>query len=79
MENQQKEKVSSELLLERKEDIEKAINSFQYHKVISCLKVMKKTLITRELLQKTLVGKTLKRCSELQVTMEHGDKEAEAS
>ncbi len=73
------EKVSSELLLERKGELEKALSSHKFHTVISLLKVLKKTLITRELLADTLIGKTLTSCSNSQAPKDRGDLEGEAS
>lgn len=77
--NNKLEKVSSQLLLETKGDLEKALSSHKFHTVIALLKVLKKTLITRELLADTLIGKTLTSCSKAQAPKEHGDLEGEAS
>lgn len=72
------EKISSEELLERKADLEKALSSHEFHTVVSCLKVLQKTLITRQLLEDTLIGKTLTSCSKVVTPKEHGDLEGDA-
>lgn len=72
------EKISSEELLERKADLEKALSSQQFHTVVSCLKVLQKTQITRQLLEETLIGKTLTSCSKVITPKEHGDLEGDA-
>ena len=72
------EKTSSEELLERKADLEKALSSHQFHTVVSCLKVLQKTQITRQLLEDTMIGKTLTSCSKLVTPKEHGDLEGDA-
>jgi predicted lipoprotein len=71
------EKISSEQLKDRKAEIEKLKGKHDYHNVASILKLLQKSQITRELLQETLIGKTMTALSQLQTPPEHGDKESE--
>ena len=70
-------RITSEELTERKADLEKFLKIRDLRNVLNILRVLKKTVITRELLASTLIGKTITTCSNLELPKEHGDLESE--
>jgi len=71
------EKVSAEVLIEHKADLDKLRTSHDYSNIAKLLKRLQRTQMTKELLVQTLIGKTMTTLSELQTPPEHGDKESE--
>jgi hypothetical protein len=72
------EKANIEDLIERKADLEKAVASQDYQKVIKILKYLKSIDMTIEALAGSLIGKSLKPLSTLKAPKIRGDLDGEA-
>ena len=65
--NQKDMKISAEVLLQYREDLEKLRNDQDYRNIVNILKMLNSLNMTRELLQKTLIGRTLTVLSKMKV------------